>query len=95
MSDEYTDGKHYVEVPDPWQPLEYLCSPRNGSKAYKHPNGANVHIINMYDTGNYIAQIEHEDGEFQERRFIPWGEAVKVAEDWMKNQVVDTDTKHS
>jgi len=93
MTSEYTDGKYQVEVPEPWKRLEHLCYPRNGSKAYKHPSGVNVHIINMYDTGKYIAQIEDEDGDFQEERFIPWREAVEVAENWMKDRAVDTDTE--
>jgi hypothetical protein len=84
-----------VEAPEPWRPIDYLCYPGAGSKAYKHPTGANAHIIDMHGTGNYIAQIEDEGGDFEEVRGVPYPRAVEVVSQWMRERPVDTDTDHS
>lgn len=75
-----------IEMPEPWERIGHLCYPHRGSKAYKHPSGENVHIISMYDTGEYIAQRETSEGEFEERKFIPYDEAVVAVNAWMQER---------
>lgn len=77
--------QYEIDIPDGWERIEYLCYPIDGSKAFKHDAGANVHIIDMYRTGLYVVQFEVEDGESREERWVDYTDAVKFAKDWMES----------
>lgn len=68
------------DLPDGWEKIDHLCYPRQGSKGYKRQDGANAHIINMYDTGAYIVQIETSDGVFHEERVNGYDTAIRRLE---------------
>lgn len=59
------------DLPDGWEPIDNLCYPRNDSKAYRREDGANAHIVNMYNTGRYNVQLETADGEWYDETHTP------------------------
>lgn len=73
-----------MNLPDGWERIEYLCYPRNGSKAYKSTETpANVHVVNMYDTGAYTVNGEDKDGEWFDTRYYDYFDALTHARGWM------------
>lgn len=73
-----------VNVPDGWHRMERFCEPRDGSKAYKSDTtGANVHVVNLYDTGAYNVNGENKDGETFDVRYHDYWDALAHARGFM------------
>ena len=54
-----------IGVPDGWHRMEQHCEPRDGSKAWESDTTtANVHLVNMYNTGAFVVNGEDKDGEW-------------------------------
>lgn len=71
-------------VPDGWHRMEEHCYPEKGSKAYKSDTTtANVHVVNLYDTGAWVVNGEDKDGEWFEDRLYDYWDALATARGWM------------
>lgn len=74
-----------IDVPDDWEPIEHLCYPHNGSKAFRHPEtGANTHLIE-HGSGErrYIAQFEGDDA-CRDVKWLDYELGVAHLETWME-----------
>jgi len=78
------ESKYEMVVPEGWHRIEHLCYPMRGSKGYRSDTTeANVHVINMYDTGRYVINGEDKNGEsFGDRETGYWN-ALDKAREWM------------
>lgn len=73
-----------LEVPDGWHRMEQFCYPRDGSKAYKSDaTSANVHVVNLYDTGAYVVNGEDGRGNTFDERYNDYWDALAAARGWM------------
>lgn len=79
-------GYERIEVPNDWEPIEHVCYPGNGSKAFTHPEtGATTHLIEMGSgERRYIAQFEHGE-EWYEEKWISYEMGVAFLESWMES----------
>jgi len=73
-----------LNVPEGWHRMEEFCYPDQGSKAYKSDTtSANVHVVNLYDTGAYVVNGEDKDGETFDVRYHDYYDALAHAGGWM------------
>jgi len=64
MSNLIEGLKEDQEIPEGWERLDYLCYRGTGSKAYKHEDGAVVHVVDLYNTNKYkVLVVEANDEE--------------------------------
>lgn len=79
-----TRPTYTLNVPDGWHRMEEHCEPRKGSKAYKSDTtDANVHVVNLYDTGRWVVNGESADGETFDTRYNDYWDALAHARGWM------------
>lgn len=85
MSELIEGLKEDQEIPEGWKRLDFLCYRDTGSKAYKHEDGAVVHVVDLHNTHKYrVLLVESNDEELTEDTNTYKGaieKAVEVMED--------------
>lgn len=73
-----------LNVPEGWHRMEEFCQPGKDSKAYKSDvSKANVHVVNLYDTGAWVVNGEDKDGNTFDERYNDYWDALAHARGWM------------
>lgn len=73
-----------VNTPDGWHRMDEHCEPRDGSKAWhSDTTSANVHLVNLYNTGAYAVNGQDKDGEWFDTRHYDYFDAAAEARGFM------------